>query len=201
MTEDYGVTAHHLRHLAGDASIEWVTGPIRASVLRDAADTIWELRDDLQRANDAVRDAEHDESRAWDRVRKDEAESAKLRDALKSLMMGTNAELCVDRDESNCKECSMHHGKDGCTVVDAMELLGIDMYGEPLEVKETYGPVDDLMAENAKLRELVRDMWPHVRHRSRMCADCELPCDKSNECLLYEPMRDRMRELGIEVDG
>lgn len=61
-------------------------------------------------------------------------ENAKLRDALKSLIMGTNAELCIDRDEPNCKECSMHHGKDGCTVVDAMKLLGIDIYGEPLEV-------------------------------------------------------------------
>lgn len=54
--------------------------------------------------------------------------------------------------------------------------------------------------ENAKLRELVKDMWPHVRHRSRMCAECELPCDTSDECLLYEPMRQRMRELGVEVD-
>lgn len=52
------------------------------SVLRDAADTIFELRDDLQRANDAVRDAEHDESRAWDRVRKAEAEANKLRGQL-----------------------------------------------------------------------------------------------------------------------
>ena len=40
-----------LRELAGDDSMEWVAGPVRASVLRDAADTIWELRDDLQRAN------------------------------------------------------------------------------------------------------------------------------------------------------
>lgn len=98
-----------------------------ARMCREAADTIWQLRDDLQRAHDAVRDAEHDESRAWDRVRKAEAESEKL-------------------------------------------------------------------------RELVREMWPHVRHRSRMCAECELPCGKSHECLLYEPMRERMRELGIEVE-
>lgn len=54
-------------------------------------------------------------------------------------------------------------------------------------------------AENDRLRELVRDMWPHVRHRSRMCGECELPCDTSDECLLYEPMRQRMVELGIEV--
>ena len=51
----------------------------------------------------------------------------------------------------------------------------------------------------AKLRELVAGMWPHVRHRSSMCKSCELPCDTSDECLLYEPMRKMMRELGIEV--
>lgn len=54
--------------------------------------------------------------------------------------------------------------------------------------------------ENEELRELVRDMWPHVRHRSRMCGECELPCGASDECLLYEPMRKRMAELGIEVE-
>jgi hypothetical protein len=59
-----------------------------------------------------------------------------------------------------------------------------------------------LEGENARLRELVRDMWPHVCHRSRMCRECELPCrETSDECLLYEPMRQRMRELGIEVDA
>lgn len=46
----------------------------------EAADTIWQLRDDLQRANAAVQDAEHDESMAWDRVRKAESENAKLRE-------------------------------------------------------------------------------------------------------------------------
>ncbi|MBQ9006730.1 MAG: hypothetical protein IJ092_10220 [Atopobiaceae bacterium] len=62
------------------------------------------------------------------------------------------------------------------------------------------GRICDLEAENSKLRELVKDMWPHVRHRSRMCGECDLPCDTGDECLLYEPMRQRMRELGIEVD-
>ena len=56
-----------------------------------------------------------------------ETENAKLRETLKVLMMGTNAELCADRDEADCRMCSMHHGEDGCTVVDAMKLLGIDM--------------------------------------------------------------------------
>ena len=60
--------------------------------------------------------------------------------------------------------------------------------------------ISRLGRENEKLRELVADMWPHVRHRSRMCQACELPCDTSDECLLYEPMRQRMAELGVEVD-
>lgn len=60
--------------------------------------------------------------------------------------------------------------------------------------------VEPLEVENAKLRELVKDMWPHVRHRSRMCVKCDLPCDTSDECLLYEPMRQRMRELGLVVE-
>ena len=58
----------------------------------------------------------------------------------------------------------------------------------------------ELATENDKLRELVKDMWPHVRHRSRMCDECDLPCDTSDECLLYEPMRQRMRQLGIGVE-
>lgn len=74
------------------------TFPMLASALRDAADTIWQLRDDLQRANDAVRDAEHDESRAWDRVRKAEAEADRLRDAVDYLY--DFAKTCgVDADD------------------------------------------------------------------------------------------------------
>ena len=55
------------------------------AVMLEAADTIWQLRDDLQQANAAVQDAEHDESVAWDRVRKAEAENAKLRELVKAM--------------------------------------------------------------------------------------------------------------------
>ena len=92
-----------------------------ADLMCEAADTITELRGALLIAGADYRQLSD--------------ENAKLRDSLKAIMMGTNVELCADRDEPDCKECSMHHGKDGCTVVDAMELLSIDMYGEPLEVK------------------------------------------------------------------
>ena len=82
-----------------------------ARMCRDAADTIWQLRDDLQRTN---------------------AENAKLRNSLKALMMGTNVELCADRDASQCQECSMALDEHRCAMSDAMLLLGIDMYGESL---------------------------------------------------------------------
>ena len=57
-----------------------------ARMCSEAADTIWQLRDDLQRANAAVRDAEHDESMAWDRVRKAEADNAKLQELVRKMM-------------------------------------------------------------------------------------------------------------------
>lgn len=64
-----------------------------------------------------------------------EHENAKLRETLKGLMMGTSDELCADRGEFDCKGCSMRHDEGGCNVVDAMEMLGIDVYGEPLGIE------------------------------------------------------------------
>lgn len=50
----------------------------------------------------------------------------------------------------------------------------------------------DLESENAKLRELVRDMW-----RDGMCE-----CDERGACATCEyGYLDRMRELGIEADA
>jgi hypothetical protein len=56
-----------------------------AAIMREAADTIWQLRDDLQRMDDAAQDAEHDESMAWDRVRKAEAEADRLREFARDM--------------------------------------------------------------------------------------------------------------------
>ena len=60
------------------------------------------------------------------------ADNAELRDSLKALMMGTNVELCAYRDASQCQECSMALDEHRCVMSDAILLLGIDMYGEPL---------------------------------------------------------------------
>ena len=56
-------------------------------------------------------------------------------------------------------------------------------------------PCERLQAENAKLRELVRDMWEDACN-APCCACCDNSDYDGNGCQL----KDRMRELGIEVD-
>ena len=66
---------------------------------------------------------------------------------------------------------------------------------------------DRLKAENAGLRELVKDMWPFVKEGSvhpcpnRGCCLFE-ECDaySGRECPISEHMAVRMRDLGIEVN-
>ena len=96
-----------------------------ARMCREAADTIWQLRDDLQRAN---------------------AENARLRSELESV--GTAAYL----------------------------------YGR-----------GDLKAENAKLRDLVAQMYPRAKAFLQM--GVQLGC---NDTLSYD-WELQMQELGIEV--
>lgn len=94
-----------------------------ARMCSDAADTIWQLRDDLQRANAAVQDAEHDESMAWDRVRKAEAENTKLRALCRDMYLVVEL---LDMDSMRLQA----HGKDADwrTLKDRFyELMGIEV--------------------------------------------------------------------------
>ncbi len=104
-----------------------------ARMCSEAADTIWQLRDDLQRANAAVQDAEHDESMAWDRVRKAEAENAKLRELVRDLH---KALFTLDID--HCQACPRDNingpctkfmvcGSDECSIEEDMRELGIEV--------------------------------------------------------------------------
>lgn len=151
---------NELRELSGDGSMEWLSGPVRAIVLRDAADTIWQLRDDLQRANNAVQDAEHDESMAWDRVRKAEAENARLRERVAELeellpdsvrwyraetveaYVAEIAKLrglltfylgCLTNGHVNCDSCAFAENvcEHGRMVIDWARELGIEVPNEP----------------------------------------------------------------------
>lgn len=49
-----------------------------------------------------------------------------------------------------------------------------------------------LKAENAKLRELVRDVW-HLFTEHGAVNPCDLP--------VVDAVRDRMRDIGMEVDA
>ena len=71
-----------------------------------------------------------------------------------------------------------------------------------------------LEAENAKLRELVRDAWGDG-HTDRSCEGCDIRDEchddvdrmrrdgvlRFSRCLFELRIEERMRELGIEVDG
>lgn len=103
-----------LRAMAESVGLEV---PQAATLMMEAVDTIWELRDDLQRANDAVQDAEHDESMAWDRVRKADAEADKLRELCADMygFIKRMDEDCGDVTFSDCFDyCKHDTADDGC---------------------------------------------------------------------------------------
>ena len=66
---------------------------------------------------------------------------------------------------------------------------------------------DGLLAENAKLRELVRDLYECVSHANeqdwfyfeRHMLGCGMSCTVNGEGCGLSVLADRMRELGIEV--
>ena len=92
-----------------------------------------------------------------------------------------------------------------CLVLDKKRIAGgkPDYRGENVLVDWTtevaYGPVDDLAAENAKLRELVRDYERCTMHAD--CAGCEYDGKLSTHCPLSPcfPDADELCELGVEV--
>lgn len=66
--------------------------------------------------------------------------------------------------------------------------------------------LDRYRADNVKLRELVRNLWPFVKAgwvsacpNRECCLFEECDADSEYECLIEEHMAGRMHELGIEV--
>ena len=125
--------AKSFRDMAGDGSMEWVTGPTHMWVLLDAADMLDE--------NEQLRE-----------------QGERLLD--KTLELGTeNDKLREERDTYR-------------DLVDCMVHPDIP---------------DQLYAENAKLRELVRDMWRGATTRM----------DFAERHAFCGEFVDRMRELGV----
>lgn len=76
--------------------------------------------------------------------------------------------------------------------------------------RETYGPIDQLKAENARLRELAEKAW---KAAEMLCQAWEGPChadgvpiyapcplDERDELCVYGLIQRDLRELGIEMD-
>ena len=199
------------------------------SMLLDAADTIWQLRDDLQRANDAVRDAEHDESMAWDRVRKAEVENAKLREQIERLQPKDCEGNVLDIADTVSMLRSEYDGDHEWNDV-VVELVLTKWGGDRWIVRgskgeawacdcaktgydeDAYEASDDvepfgeptlLEVENAKLRKLVRKVLQFERDGCEGCpyaSTCDADHLYDPDCPMREDIERDMCELGVEVD-
>ena len=101
----------------------WSDGADDARLMDDAADTIWQLRDDLQRANaENARlrsELESVGTAAYLYGRGDlQAENAKLRELVRA------AWRCIHTGAS-CSDCRLIAG--GCTLQTAMRELGVEV--------------------------------------------------------------------------
>ena len=92
------------------------------------------------------------------------------------------------------------HGCIGYRVTNEGVLLSKD------EKERIIDHVMRLQAENAKLRALVKDMWPfakagwaHTCPNRECCLFEECDAHSERECPIEEHMAARMRDLGIEV--
>ena len=161
--------------------------------LLDAADTILELRDDLQRANsenEKLRERIHElemegsdhfyrTAYAEDANRTLEAENAKLRNRIEELEGYVTAPPLEEQLLSALDENAKLHTQ----LVDATEGMG------------------RMGWRCAKLRELMADMWNGMCgyvHDCRICEHYELYAGQRfvGECEYHR----RMRELGVEAD-
>lgn len=140
----------------------------------EAADTILQLRDDLQRAN---------------------ADNAELREQMDGLASSLRNDWQIEASWDGLRRF-WHVGWTEEHVESCAECAkGLGAYADSL--------CDPLKAENAKLRELVARV---ERARRDLCdaypdaeqLNCE-ECPAWGEC--RGDLMDRMRELGVEVDG
>lgn len=87
------------------------------------------------------------------------------------------------------------------------DMHGLDVPSHAIEALEAEA-MAELEDENAKLRELVRELWScaaslaedSVYHIEGAVCGCGISCVVNGEdCSAYK-LRDRMRELGLEVE-
>lgn len=161
-----------LRELAGDGSMEWVAGPIRASVLSDAADTIWQLRERLRAAYAEIQE-----------LQEAKAENERLREVMSDAEDNARQILGENRELRN-------------RVRELDELLPDNGRWYSAEVTEAY------VAENANLRELVRILaycMSDGRDCDRCALNgADMPTPRISAC---DSLPEMLRDLGVEVES
>lgn len=74
----------------------------------------------------------------------------------------------------------------------------------PEEAARIKNTIFQMMDDISEMQDLIKEMWPHVRHRARACQECQWGPDCTNNlnepCYLYAIFERRMYLLGIEVD-
>lgn len=96
-----------------------------------------------------------------------------------------------------CRTLDTHPALRYCLLLDDTRIAGGkpdyrgNNYITSWVTNETYGPVDELKSENAKLRELVEDMLD--------CIEIRMAFGRPPTYEMYEGFAQRAGELGIEV--
>lgn len=178
-------------------------GPLAHNVLspmlRSAADTIWEMRNKLA--------GTVDQSEEIERL-KEQVHWLKKGDVLHVLtdqefadqqkrereMQASIAALEEENAKLDCIRRSLH--------ADVLWLGGI-IHRQRKQLAEVQGAPERRNDENAKLRELVRELWEG--YNDPRCEECHLKdtptCVDCPICAREAAVIDRMRELGVEVPG
>jgi len=189
--------------------------PQAATLMMEAADTIERLREQAEDMDFQLdkwqTKAEYFKQLAdlaeADRLRND-AENAKLRKLVGLWsVINKHMSLCAT---TNCGQCPV---REECGESVYLEgLLGIDPKGLSWRVQERMAETTDVQAENAKLRELARDV---NKAAHMLCEAWEGSCSKeadgmslyavcpisdTNELCVFGKLHDRMRELGVVVE-
>ena len=168
VAEDF-LNANHAFTVDGMLSILYVA----AKMLRDAADTIWSLRNKLGDMTDERDDLREENAKLMEK-------SKRLfgRSVSKGIVVGMQKERLVclrsENDDLRIENANLK-----------------SLLKEALE--KQFSDEDKLQAENAKLRELVRDMW--------FWSYCGHMDTESQEWQMkhIDGVLERMQELGIEV--
>lgn len=129
-----------------------------SNMLKDAADTIWQLRDDLQRTNAENAKLQEQGARLFDKTLELGTENAKLRDELADTPKCEACEAMLDCDE--CLRADGSHKERRRLSAENSKLreLCSDMFKLAGEVYVPFEDADDWMARDGDIERRMREL-------------------------------------------